>query len=248
MTTATLSLLNVKEMAKALLPHVSRDNVTPVLGGISLGGERHGQYAVASDRYTVGRFDLSGLLKGEPDGELWIPLSALYWASRLSKSVLIHDTSEYTVRFSTSPTKRDKDGKLLDPAQCVVTVWHNTRRGRMQVHLLRTFRALGADGVFPPVTRLFESFLPGEISRVGLSPEHIAKFTSMGKSALRVTFPAGTDTKPADRAPILVESGTRFKGLIQPYTSWSSSEYGVDLANENKARADKVAAEKETDG
>lgn len=227
----TVSLPVAKQLAQALLPHIGRDAVTPVLGGIITGGERFGQHAFASDRYTVGRFDLTNLFSDEPTGEVWVPREALYAVSVLGKASLLYGNlvSSYHVTFRTGQENREW--------VTTVTVEYRPESGERIMHWMRVFGARGADGNFPPVDRLFESFIPGEVMRVGLGYEHLAKFRPIERNGmpLRITMPQ--EAKGNRAAPILIESGQRFKGLIQPNIIFENgmTGFGKDIAMENLA-------------
>lgn len=226
----TLPLLDAKEMAKALDPHISRDNVTPALTGIVVGGERHGQFAYATDRYSVGQFDLTNVATDPLDEELWIPRAALGWVSTIGPASLLHSPSNYVVRF---------EAFSFDGVEVViVTVIYHNVEGEEEVHLLRRFLAPMGKGAFPLVSRLFTEFLPGEAARFGVQGQHLDKFTGYAKSMrngtpMRVTMPATHVGGPAK--PILIEIGGRFKGLIQPVTLVGGG-FGNDIAEENRQR------------
>lgn len=238
----TLPLLAAKQMAQALLPHVGRDDVTPVLTGVLVGVGENRQYAFATDRYTVGRFDLSNLYTEEPTGEVWVHHKALSAVAALGKATLLDSDSNSTSYHVTFRTGKDE----LMRWTTTVTVEYRPDSERVpnQIHWMRVFGALGADGNYPPVSRLLESFLPGEQMRVGLSYEHLAKFrpTERNGVPLRITL-AKTPTGPgAKLSPILVESGTRFKGLIQPALLLNEAGYGEDLAMANRLRDEEAQA------
>lgn len=242
MQSFTLPLLAAKQLAQALLPHVSRDDVTPVLGGIVLGGERFGQYAFASDRYTVGRYDLTNLFTDEPTGEVWVSREALSAVRALGPATLLHGKHafpDYHVTFRTGQHKREWT--------TAVEVEYRPASGESDIHWMRVFGARGADGNFPPTDRLFETFIPGEVMRVGLGFEHLAKFRPLERNGmpLRITMPKPSTGNKA--APILVESGARFKGLIQPNLLFTGSNgesgFGPDIAMDNlKAEQEKAKA------
>lgn len=234
MPRTTMPLLAAKQMAQALLPHTATDNVTPVLMGAVLGGERFGQYAFASDRYTIGRYDMTNLLSVEPEEELWIPREALAILRTLGSKTLLwgdHPTA-YEVTFATMK----QDGKYWVTE---VTVDYVIEGQPPITHWFRTFAARGADGNFPPTHRLIEEFIPGELMRVGLGYEHLTKFAPLERTGqpIRLTMPKASTTNKL--APILVESGERFKGLIQPNLMFEGNGvtgFGPDLAMENLAK------------
>ncbi len=227
MPSVMMGLLDAKQLAAALVPHASRDDVTPVLTQIALGGE-HGQYAVATDRYTVGRYDLTNVVIGDmPTEVVLIPWHALAALRTLGKATLPNniDMLNYRVVFDTLTV-----GKLTYLQAKVL--WHDEALGDM-VHWMRTWLIPSSYGNFPPVAKLFRGVKAGG-SQVNLGPEHVTKFTGYAKtinSSMRVTLTEGTNE--ARLSPILVEVGKRFKGLIQPYRPLDADQFGPDLLAEN---------------
>lgn len=230
----TMPLLDVKNMALALLPHVSRDNVTPVLTHVAVGGE-HGQFAYATDRYTVGRYDLTNIVDDLPDEEMLIPWKALAAIRSLGGSVLPFDQREYTVEF-------DKFTSATGISYVQVLVQWNTETGvetLSDTHYVRMWQVSKSYGNFPAVRRFFTDFLPGEMSRVMLGGEHLSKFAGYAKAfggldTMRITLAEGSRENRLN--PHLIEIGPRFKGLIQPYLPLRDNQeyFGNDIAAENK--------------
>lgn len=218
-----LPLYAAKTMCKALLPHASRDNVTLALRGAWVTGK----FAYATDRYTVGRYDLTNLIEDEPTQALFLPLRALDTIARLGSSILPYGT--------------------LSEAQVVVEgVWGSTSEHPWPDHVYvgvseevrdhtstvwsRVFDATGADASRPPIERLFEKFVPGERAALDTTGEQMRKFASFAASErehMRITMPATSDSKFP--APVLIEIGMRFKGLLQPNVAIDDTAYGAPL-------------------
>jgi hypothetical protein len=229
-----------KNVARALLPHVGTDNVTPTLTGVYFDG----QFASATNRYTVGRYDLTNLLAdGSTESGVWVPREALAsvltvgkttlrWGNRLMDYVAIFETVKES--GSTAYTSVEIEWRPVS--------------GAPEVHWMRVFNANGATGNYPPVGRLIDGFQPGEQMRVGLHGDHLAKFTSLTRrenAPLRVTLskdPVVSGRKSG--GPMLIEVGSRFKGLIQPSLILNPESYGRDIAMENleTAKAATVSA------
>lgn len=234
MPTVTLGLLDAKEMARALLSHTSRDDVTPVLHGVCI----RGQYAFSTDRYTVGRYDLTNIT-APADVDVWIAREALAWLRTIGKQTLLYGQrlDQYFVTFITTVGDTQFDNRTE-----VHIDWVQEDKPD-ETHLSRVFHARGATGNFPPVHRLLEEFLPGELAQVSLMGSMLSRFTGYAgiNTQMRVTLPK---LKNGSRvAPLLIEIGTRFKGLIQPNIMLYPGAWGVDLSADNATReAERLAA------
>lgn len=220
MQTLELPLHNAKLMCKALLPHISKDDVTPALTGMHLGGD-YGNFAYASDRYTVGRYDLSNLTTELPGEAMFIPRDAVAWLANMGNTMLLNDlfSSSYRVTIRTDD----------ETHTCQVTVtW--VVEGEEQPHLMRVFRTPKHRTSAPPMGKLFDGFKRGGDARVHVGPGHLDKFVALAKftrSEMRITLGGGTDQSKL--SPILIEVGPRFKGLLQP-VRMDDNGYGHDLA------------------
>lgn len=241
MPSVMMGLLDAKLLASALVPHASKDNVTPVLQHIVLGGHR-GNYAYATDRYTVGRYDLTGIIIGEmPTEEFFIPATVLSAVRSLGDATLVrlHAPMHYRVVFETLEVGSVKylQAKVL---------WHSEELGDM-VHWMRTWDMKSVN-YFPPVERLYRTLKAGDVTSTLLSPEHVTKFTGYAKTireTMLVTLTSGG--LGGDKlSPLLVEIGRRFKGLLQPNLLFNREPLGPDLIAEN-AKADAEEAMKPGD-
>jgi len=223
----TLSLQDAKELAWALVPHTSDDKVTPVLRNVALGGDL-GNFAYATDRYTVGRFDLTNMVDGDmPTEMILIPGKALAAVRSLGPTTLPNSlfASEYLIRFETIEVA--SVNYVLAKA-----IWRTEDQGDM-VQWMRSWLVPTSVGNFPPVSRLF-TVTPGvDTYRTHLMAEHVDKFTRYAahiESPIRITLTERVNQKDS---PVLVEIGRRFKGLIQPTIVLDSFGFGDDLAFDN---------------
>lgn len=220
-----------KQVARMILPHVGTDDVTPVLTGVYF----ESQHAYATDRYSVGRFDLTNMLSDDStDGPVWVPREALAALRTVGKSTLRWGNRllSYYVIFETVK----ESGST---AYTSVEIEWRPESGDPEVHWMRVFNANGATGNYPPVSRFFETFIPGEEMRFGMAPHNLAKFTSpLGRTPepIRVTMPATTSGKSG---PILIEVGNRFKGFAQPSLILNGNGFGADIAMDNLAAKQK---------
>lgn len=237
MPAIALPIHDAKDMARALLPHVSREKYgPPALGGVYI--DAASQYAYATDRYTIGRYDLTNIPLGTPPGEaMWIPSEALSAVARLGRGTLLHESwLHYRVVFDVN-----KPGVTLRVERSLP----DEPVASPDLEYLRKFLSVGSPDKFPPVSRLFDQFVEGEVSRVALTPEHMDKFSAYQKTnPMRIVFPAPGSETIRGKA-ILVEMGRRFKGLIQPVLL-TNKGFGADLAADNRQRADAQAAAAQT--
>lgn len=223
----TLPLVAAKEMARYLVPHVCRSSVTPALMGVVVGGERFGQHAFATDRYSLGRYDLTNLLTSGAEKEVWVPREALTILYTVGRHTLLygHSLDNYHVSFDTTKISASM-------ARTVVEITYRDGDLR-ELHWMRVFQANGATGNFPPTERLFESFIPGERTRFGSTAFNLAKFLVAGQRAdsLRLTH-----SKPENHNKTgltLIENGDRFKGLLAENLLLGDNGFGTDLAMDN---------------
>lgn len=239
-----MPLLDAKRLAAALLPHIDKDRITPVLNHVVFRhGSEGGVFAYASDRYTIGRYDLTNIVEGDFDG-MMIPRNVLAAVAVLGKATLPRELNQYRVEFEqfASPS-----GFTYFSA---TAIWHNAEEME-DTHWQRRWDVIASRGGsdrFPNVEKLFAEFLPGEVSVVGLGPEHLEKFTGYARATrftpIKVTL-AATGEGRNRLAPHLIEIGDRFKGLIQPNLLLNNTGYGTDLAAENVKRAAADAAKAE---
>jgi hypothetical protein len=236
-----MPLLDAKRLAAALLPHIDKDRITPVLNHVVFrNGSEGGVFAYASDRYTIGRYDLTNIVEGDFD-DMMIPRNVLAAVAVLGKATLPRDLGQYRIEFEqfASPS-----GFTYFSA---TAIWHNADEME-DTHWQRRWDVLAgghASDRFPNVEKLFAGFIPGEVSVIGLGPEQLEKFTGYARATrftpIKVTL-AATGEGRNRLAPHLIEIGDRFKGLIQPNLLLNNTGYGTDLAAENVKRAEEARA------
>lgn len=194
----TIPLVEAKQACSAILPHVSTDDVTPVITHALIGDNR----IEGTDRVTMGRFELSRKIEG---GELLVPRQAVAWVARQNTRSLLNRLLPEV--YSVTIEKLEGD-KLI---RCAV---HSEAFGEERVMVFA-----GGSGNFPPVARLLDSFTPtGDAHPFGLSPKHLEKVTSYAHTWHRdepVIFELGASDGPRRPAPIRARIG-KLSALIQP--------------------------------
>lgn len=235
MSSLVLPLLDAKQMSHALTPHASRDGFTPTLTMIAVGGD-HGPFAYATDRYTVGRYDLTNIIIGEVPAEPFlIPAKALAAVGSIGPASLPDPggMSDYTVRFEES-----EQGSIRFVTVTVLFRMEFEGEEIFVPRWLRTWATVSKPGNFPPVWNLFDQFLPASRERTHLGGDHLSKFTGYAKAyrlgAIRITLSAAKSE--GVNGPVLVEIGNRFKGLIQEYRVLDHDRFGKDLAEDNRSK------------
>lgn len=222
------------EACASVLPHISNDDVTPVITCASISGDK----ITATDRYTVAQHSLA---VGLAEGSILLPRAAVAWIARIvTKNLLEHPVAGgYTVTI-TAPDpdiyaglKSDMDqpgqtaadlsdgviqrSEALDrfnQAMVSVTVECEARG----VESMRAFRPVA--GTHPPVARLFDEFKPlteGDAAIVHLGPSQLEKFTTWARKwhrerPLKFELSKSEGNKPG---PVRVTIDN-FRGLIQP--------------------------------
>lgn len=212
----TLPLLEAIEACAAVLPHVSKDRITPVITTASITGNT----ITATDRYTVGQFKLSVDIG---DSEVLLPLEAVTWIARfVTKQLLDYDSgliwqdpdNERGAKVIIEAPERHDIPNDRSEERTTLTIQVTGTRG---VEQQRTF--YNTAGNFPPVGRLIADHAAAEQAvPTQLKPEFIEKFTGYAKkwhrnSPIRVTF--GKTDNPAKPGPALITVG-KFAGLLQP--------------------------------
>lgn len=210
--TITLPIFEAIEACAAVLPHISTDDVTPVITVAHITGDE----MTATDRFTVGRFKLSQSLD---EGAISLPLEAVKWLARFVVKHLLEDAKflqpgkGYMVTIE-APEATDLKGPKAAEQSVTVSV-ASEHHG---VEALRKFRPVG--GNFPPVGRLLDGHKPAEVvPTVALGSEQLEKFTGYAKKWHRnrpLTFTLGTTDNPSKPGPVLIKIGEQFTGLLQP--------------------------------
>lgn len=240
MPTITIPLYDAKRLATALVPHTTQDDVTPVLSHVVIGGD-NGAFAYATDRYTVGRYDLTNIVQEFPETEIQIHRDILSALRRVGGTVLPHsrDLDKYAVRISTVPIDKYR-------RQTTASVVFRGHDGDLnETHWMRLWESAVGYGNFPTVRTLLDGFVAGRAAKVVVNGPQVGKFSNFSRLYsvnMRLTMPQAVNNK---LSPILVEVGNRLKGLIQPNLEFGN-EFGVDLAEQNIAR-NTEAEQKESD-
>ena len=203
----TIPLMEGIEACSAVIGHVSKDDVTPLLTRAQLKGDR----LIGTDRYTVGTFRLSTKI----EGQILIPRTALDWVARINPRTLVGYYSGMPVEMYelriTGPADDAVGPKLLGES-VVVEVVRAGEPERMQ-----KFKPLKGD--FPPVTRLLDEHKKGtEVVGVNLNPVFIERVTKYAHKWHRnepVNFLAGASENLEKPGVVRVSIG-KFEGLIQP--------------------------------
>lgn len=217
----TLPLRELIEASAAVLPHISKDDVMPVLTAALISGS----HIIATDRYSVGRFGLSAEVDG---GSIMLPGDAARWLAGFPvKSLLDIDrevlsSHRYWVTV-TAPAASQTIGmhaedavKLREEirrATVTVTVGNEGRPVEQQ----RMFRPVV--GILPPVAKIIEDFeAAADAQTVALNPAFIERFTTYARKYkyqhIEVTLSKreGSDKPGVVRFTI----GDNFVGLLQP--------------------------------
>lgn len=204
----TVPLADAIEAFTAVLPHASKDDVTPVLTCVQLSVQDDGKIAfVATDRYTVGRFRTEG--EGEPETKILLPREAAEWVAKITvKSLRYAADAPYRVTV----TEHDKD-------EITVAISSPTTS---RIERSQSFKHPGTLN-FPPVDRLFPAgdFLIGPAT--ALAPAHLVKLTTYAAKYHRtqpIKFfgtlnPESTEYRGEMLAPLLARIG-KLDALIQP--------------------------------
>lgn len=206
----SLPLVQAKEAFAAVLPHISTDDVTPVITCAEMRGTR----IVATDRYSVAGFEL-GVEVPEP---IMLPRAAIMFIAKLNLRGLLMPTmlGDYRLDIeahSPDPTRlTDVPVGGVPPTRLSVSSkkWANER-----VMLFEHIR-----GNFPPVAeRLVDGFEPAaEAYPVMLKPEFVERVTAFARQYHRdqaVKFELGKPTDSGKPSPIRTTIGN-FTALIQP--------------------------------
>lgn len=246
MTSLVLRLNDIKMLSAAISPHISKDNVTPVLTHAVTGG-RFGNYVVASDRYTVGRYDMTNIIDESPEEEFFIPGVALKAIAAIGPASL---PNEIAYDYYRVHLEYLEVGKLHYLQARVVYVEGDEAP---MTHWMRTWLIPGSSRFpmkFPSVDKFFESALSEPMEKVTLSGKHLEKFIGFARlnsDIIRVSSTKNVGTDNQHASPVLVEIGPRFKAFIQPMTAFSADGFGPDLLALNAQRiAEEQAKEEDT--
>lgn len=204
----SLPLVIAKQAFASVLPHISTDDVTPVITCANFDGKS----IVATDRYTVAQHTL-----GEEDaGEaVMLPRAAVAWVARTNLRALLNHPNPASyyldiVSDSTNPQHYQPGETPPRPHRLAI---RSKLYGEERVMLFEHIR-----GNFPPVARLLDGFEAAtEAYPVMLAPKMIERITGFARQyhpeqAIKWELGKTDSPKPAPmRASI-----HGFTALIQP--------------------------------
>lgn len=217
MHTLTMPISDAILASKALLHHVSTDDIIPVVCHAAIVEHDGSQYLIATDRYSFGRFKLgtSDTFEGEV-GQM-IPSAALDWVAKINLKGLRRPyaigmtDSGYTVRYTWTPTDAPKGTELE------VAIVFEGKPERAQTYDVYS-------GNFPPVVKLWrDGTVPGDpLSEVILSHSSLAKVTAdvllfggKGEGTVGLQFSADKNGKPSP-VQYTLGAGDRWTAALQP--------------------------------
>jgi hypothetical protein len=223
--TISLPLHMARTAAQAVLPHVSDDDVTPVLTHACITGDS----LVGTDRYSVGRYSIASEEEPAPDsrehedwersgevrrsGDGWdedfaIPRAALIRLASIGPGqTLLPRTLQHHCRVV---IREDLSNEKFP------IVWVALEDDGTRVYEQAYHRHVGIR--FPPVARLIEEWTPSTdgTARFGLMPFNLDKITKFAGRHEPIEVIAGAAQRKGVLGPMKVVIGTRFVGLLQP--------------------------------
>jgi len=222
--TVTYRFEELVNAVNAVLPHASKDDVTPVITGIRFDAE--GALA-ATDRYTVGAYKPEHVLVEADDAATFdgftLDRAGCVWLSKLRVAML---SDKYLASFSVIRA-RVEDGTVtlsvhgtgFDPNGT-----HTFGEPSTVPEMTASFSTIS--GNYPPVVRLFpdaEKLASREAMNVPVSlntafliriDKAVKAVGERGNGVARFQF-MSTDN-PNKPGPVFVTVGDRFRALIQP--------------------------------
>ena len=220
-TTITLPLAEAAEAVAAVTPHLSKDDVTPLITQAAIVTKDGTSHLVATDRYSVGTVKLTRS-PDDTENDMLLTLPVLGWIAAIKPTTLRKATvldTRYAVRLTVTPTTPATSGFSLvellvvsDPAADLSEATEVERSQRFDPPYVP------ATG-FPPVLRLFNLEPVTEASPVSLSLANLAKITAyMTKRNQReegAKFTLLRSEQQGRPGPVLVEVGV-LRALLQP--------------------------------
>jgi hypothetical protein len=204
--TITIPLEEAIEGFTAVLPHASKDDVTPIITYVAIvQGLDEPASLVATDRYTVGVFELSAVADtGEGDEQFLVRREVAEWVTKINPKSLRYPTSlQYSVRITNDRHLDWTRVEILDDGQVE----------RSQVF------DLPQPGNYPPVLRLLpQTTEPHVVGFVSLKPEFLERPLVYAKKYHKneaVKFFVTETTNPNKPGPVFFKIG-QLSGLIQP--------------------------------
>ncbi|WP_448812148.1 hypothetical protein [Agromyces bauzanensis] len=207
--TLTVPIAEAIAAFSAVLPHSTKDPITPILGTVLVSGRS----IIATDRYTVGRYTFE---TSEATEDFLVPREAAEWVSKivtrgLRRATRAGSTSEgYGIELA-----------VVGGAVNVSIVFGEG--DDYAVERMQQFDpAPSTADRFPPVARLIpeDPASRPEASFVALSPENLEKVTGWAKKYAKneaVHFTLAAAENGSDKpAPVYFKIGG-LDGLIQPH-------------------------------
>lgn len=207
-------------LARSLKPHVSQEDVTPVICGAAISVHEGRIQAIATDRYTVARirlphYETSATIDRVADAE-WtldqssviVPRPALEWiAANANRYKAATDLVTIELEVTRTAPKT--------MTQITITIADEYSSDR----LVATFTAIS--GEHPPVTRLIDNHKPTPMDRLIFRPDLISRTRAGLPRGTEVEYIAGkseTSNKPGPMlyTANLMREDAELVGLIQP--------------------------------
>ncbi|MDF2578462.1 MAG: hypothetical protein K0S49_41 [Microbacterium sp.] len=205
MSTITLKAASARYLAEALLPAVSKDDVTPVLTGIHLTIEEGKLRGVSTDRYRVHAV-LLDLVEPAEDLELnaLVPRDAVQWLARNAGAYVTRRHSP----FDSTVT--------LDIADESLTI--TVRQDAAADDYARTLTTPLIKGKFPPVIGLIDKARKAETTDGPISMQLDFLASSKALAAEGLIAPVMRFTKGDGKGPgpVHLRYGQTAEALIQP--------------------------------
>lgn len=221
--TITIPLEEALEAFAAVLPHAPKDNVTPIICAVRI----EDNHLVATDRYTVGTFELSTI---EAHAPFTVPREVAEYIVKITAAGLRsgkNAAQTYALRITGTPKEVTEYSRTEGTTETLVEILPLYFDGKGEFigtdsteHKVERSQAFdGLVGNFPPVRRLLAGFEEAEnATPVSLGPVHLEKVTGYAKkwhknAAIRFTM--SETSNPNKPGPVKAEIG-KLTALIQP--------------------------------
>ena len=174
----TYPLADAVTAASAVLPHVSKDDVTPVITTALVSCDAW----VATDRFTVGRYAITRPHEGpladiaENPNRIMVPREAVEWVAKIAlKKLRQWPAAGYALTISQD--MEELEGGHLREGDVTVSIVLGGKVERSQ-----SFEPVR--GNFPPVERIIENWKPAtDVAVQSLGPVQLEKITAFAKRA-----------------------------------------------------------------
>lgn len=230
MTTLRLPMPVVKRLASALLPHCSDDMITPALTNVVVGGEM-GTFAYSTNRYTIGRYDLTNIMD-EPGVTFSIPKDVLTAVSRIGKSTVPVDLGAYEVVFE----RIEREARQAQMSVRVVLPGDDDEPE--ETHWMRVWHILPEPEKYPSFAKLYSNLVAEPRDVMLLDPiglDRFASFSKLTREKMRVHL---CELQRGEVGVMLIEIGTRFKGLMMMNQPGSLDNFGQSIVAPAKEKSE----------